>query len=168
MAPLFLNKVIESSDIYRKANISKVPILSLRKASFDLASKFHLEGVYLIRGFECKDYSDLKYVLHLNGSSELSIDIAKGNHPFISKEYYEDCFINYDKAYFCSKNYEGIDLESIPEGLYKLEIEIVLKVGYSFKKTIEHLLKEPIYSAGGRYKLSTIDGLLYLEVLKSI
>ena len=164
MPPLFLSKVISSDDVNKLPNFTMAPVISLRKNFFDLHSRLHLEGIYLIRGIECKEYSDLKYILHLNGDEKISLSMAKGNQPFITKQYYEHSFVNYDKAYFCSKNYEGFDLGHIPSGRYRLDIEIILRTGYSKIETIKCLLSEPILSNNGRYKLITIDGELYIEV----
>lgn len=165
MAPSFSNRIIESNDTQKKVSISKEPVLELKKFDFDANSRLHLEGVYFLRGLECKDYSDLKYTLHLHGSKNFNIKLAKGNRPDNSKQYYLDTFVNYDKAYFCSLKYNGLDMSSIPVGLYKIEIEINMKSGLSSKNTITHILKESIASANKRYKLLTIDGALHLEVL---
>lgn len=165
MPPNFLNHVIVSDDQTRRPEVSKEPVFSLNKLVFDRDSKLHPEGVFFLRGLACQEYGDLDYILQLSSADQvIEIPLAKGNKPTISKEYYADTFVNYDKAYFCTKSYKGLDLQKLPVGLYQLSIKINLKTGDRDHHQIQYSLQTVIQSQNGRYTLLTKEGYLYLRV----
>lgn len=147
--------------------VENSPVLYLKKADFDSYGKTHLEGVFFLRGIACKEYSDVKYSLKLKSQrKEYVFILAKGHRPEISKDYYKDYFVNYDKAYFCSSNYLGLNLLEIDEGIYKLYIKIELQNGMTQELELKSQeIFEKHCSKNLQTLISTEEGLFYKKSL---
>ncbi|WP_223144870.1 hypothetical protein [Psychrobacter sp. ANT_WB68] len=130
LPPIFKNSIIHEDRLCKVMNITKEPVLRVNKIIFDNKGFFYVEGVFFLRGVPCAYYHDLKYVLKLKSPTKnYEILLAKDNKPQISKIYYEGTFVNYDKAYFCTNKYKGLDMSHIDTGFYQLYIEINMLTG---------------------------------------
>ena len=164
MIPSFLNSITAGDLPNKKTKVTKQPVFDVKKIEFDNNSRFHPEGVFFLRGLECKEYSDLDYTLSLeSGDNTSKLKLAKGNKPIISKDYYENSFVNYDKAYFCTPGYKGLDLSAVPSGIYRLSIEIKLRSGDNLKIPFKYKLEKLIISQNGEYEVSTVNNVLTLK-----
>ena len=130
LPPSFKHSITYGDAPDKAPNISKKPVLKIRKLNFDDKGYFHPEGVFFIRGLACANYSDFKYIVRLKSErEEFEIVLAKGNNKTITKNYYEDAFVNYDKAYFCTNKHKGLDMSHIKPDVYQLFIEITMSTG---------------------------------------
>lgn len=165
MTPAFLNSITLGDDLNKKAKITKEPIFEIKKLEFDHASKFHIEGIFFLRGIACAHYSDLDYILYLESTHQnIKIHLAKGNCPSITKDYYADAFVNYDKSYFCTKGYAGLSLANIPLGQYKISIEIIMHSGEHSKMRCKRNIHQPIISPDGHYEIFSQENNIFLEI----
>lgn len=130
LPPLFKNSIIHEDKLCKVMNITREPVLRADKISFDDNGLFYVEGVFFLRGVPCAYYHDLRYILKLKSPTKnYEILLAKDNKPQISKNYYAGTFVNYDKAYFCTKKHEGLNMSHISPGVYQLYIEINMITG---------------------------------------
>jgi hypothetical protein len=88
-----------------------------------------IEGVGIIRTISCEKWSDIDYALVLKSSDsrEVKIQIAKDHKPNLTRALYKDGFVNYDKCWFCTYKYKGVDLNNVPPGDYDLFLCIEAK-----------------------------------------
>lgn len=152
----FKNSVIYGDELDRSVEITKKPFIKIRRLNFDEKGFFYPEGVFFLKGVPCAEYRDLNYVLKLKSESKnYEINLAKLENKKISKNYYEDAFVNYDKAYFCTFKNEGLDMSKIEPGVYQIFIEIKmrwtgdvcdvpLRRSQAIKSVIDSLNKEKI------------------------
>lgn len=165
LVPSFLNHVSIGDLPHKKAKVTKEPVFKAMKVDFDDESRFHPEGVFFLRGLACQNYEDLDYVLLLDSdTSQFKLDLAKGHKIFITKEYYADAFVNYDKAFFCTLGFRGLALDHLPQGFYRLSIEIIMETGERVISPFFYELDEKNISLNGKYELSTEDDILYLKI----
>ena len=130
LPPIFKNSIIHQDRLYKIVNVTKEPVLRLDKIFFDNKGFFYVEGVFFLRGVPCTYYHDLEYVLKLRSPTKnYEILLAKDNKPQISKTYYEGAFVNYDKAYFCTKKHKGLNMSHIDPDIYQLYIQISMLTG---------------------------------------
>lgn len=78
------------------------------------------------------DYSDIEYTLLIKGKSVYRRSLAKDNKPELSDKYSDSYNVSYDKCWFTTYGYKGINISDIEKGEYILEIEIRVK---DFTKT---------------------------------
>ena len=78
------------------------------------------------------DYSDIEYALLIKGKSVYRRSLAKDNKPELSDKYSDSYNVSYDKCWFTTYGYKGINISDIEKGEYVLEIEIKVK---DFTKT---------------------------------
>lgn len=68
-----------------------------------------------LKGCTLEKYSDIKSILILKSqNTEYKFPLAKDHKPNLTKDLYTGEYINYDKAWFCTLKYSGIDLSSLP------------------------------------------------------
>jgi hypothetical protein len=90
--------------------------------------RLFIEGIAVLKGIPCGEWSDIDYELVFESQDEkISLPIAKDHRPNITRELYGDNFVNYDKGWFCTYKHKGVSLETIPPGNYSLAIHIVTK-----------------------------------------
>lgn len=124
MPPVFSNKVIK----YRSRKDVEGyldPFVVLKK--FEVRdSKIYLEGISIIKGMPCPEYTDISVSLVLrNDNSYCEIGIAKNNVNALGKKYLgDDCSISYDKGWFCTKGYYGLPIDELPCGDWQVYIKI--------------------------------------------
>lgn len=104
-------------------NSKGTSFIDFRKATFK-GDIFFPEGVAIMRGVPCANYSDVDYKLILvSGSVNIEIALAKGNNSSLSRELFDGTFVRYDKAWFCTFKYAGVDLSILQPGNYDLFLD---------------------------------------------
>ncbi|PWD87742.1 accessory Sec system protein Asp2 [Ignatzschineria cameli] len=131
LPPIYNRTIIGTADFDGKIRVkresSNAPVFQLKELQLK-GEKFFLEGVYFLRDIELKEYSDVKYTLILESDyNEYALPLAIGNKPELSKNYYKNYFVNYDKGYFTTPKYGGINLDNIECGVYSLKVIIKTK-----------------------------------------
>lgn len=132
VAPRFGYVVLRGDviDETKKTEIGK-PIIQLK--TFEAKSdRIFIDGIGILKHISCDHWSDIKFQLTLKdaiSSSEISIDLAKDNRPFLSREFYSESFTSYDKSWFCTIKHAGIDSTAIPRGTYQCFLRIIMN-GY--------------------------------------
>lgn len=104
----------------------KQTFIDLRKVGFKENVLF-LEGVAIIRGVNLQEYSDINYKLILKEQTtkkEYIKPLAKTHKPHLTRELFDGNFVVYDKGWFTTYQYKGIDISDIPKGHYQLSINI--------------------------------------------
>lgn len=90
--------------------------------------KIYPEGIGIVRGYDFENWVDVEYILLLeNDCDKYEIKMAKGEKPELTKEFYNGYFCIYDKAWFCTLKYEGIDISFVSSGIYNLILKIFLR-----------------------------------------
>lgn len=113
---------------YRETNTEGLrylqPYASLIKISIE-NGRFFPEGVGFVHGIPCPNYDDIymHLVLRSDGISK-EIELAKGRTPKTRVDSESGRPTSYDKGWFCTKKYEGIPLDDIPDGEWDLFIKI--------------------------------------------
>lgn len=104
----------------------KQTFIDLRKVGFKENVLF-LEGVAIIRGVNLQEYSDINYKLILKEQTtkkEYIKPLAKTHKPHLTRELFDGNFVVYDKGWFTTYQYKGIDISDVPKGHYQLSINI--------------------------------------------
>ncbi|WP_181149863.1 accessory Sec system protein Asp2 [Arthrobacter sp. MYb227] len=93
-------------------------------------SMLHVQGYFIIPGQPTPGWRDISYHLILNSSTQLESPIIiplpnanRSNAGSIINDQWND----YSKSYFATSKYEGIDLDGLRRGNYKLSISAVTK-----------------------------------------
>lgn len=89
-----------------------------------------VEGVAIIRGTHLQEYSDVDYHLiftEKNSKKEYIKPLAKTHKPHLTRELFDGSFVVYDKGWFTTYQYKGINISDIPKGTYQLSININTK-----------------------------------------
>ncbi len=99
-------------------------ILDLR--NFKLVGNIlYIEGVGILFGQNAKEYSDINYQLIIEGKTgKYEKRLAKANRPELTKLYASGTNFNYDKCWFATPGYKGIDISDLPLGTYELFLKI--------------------------------------------
>lgn len=100
------------------------PLTILKKIRVENNNLF-VEGISILRGLSCKDYKDIDVKLCFDSEKgETIIDLAKTHRPSLTRQLYDGNFVNYDKGWFCTLAFKGINISLIPDGKYTLSIII--------------------------------------------
>ncbi|UKH17061.1 accessory Sec system protein Asp2 [Actinobacillus pleuropneumoniae] len=105
------------------------PVTVLKRFKFS-DKLFFPEGLAYMKGVPCAKYGDIQTKLIIsNLQNKFIFNLAKDHKPNLTKELYNDSFVNYDKGWFCTLKYSGISLEEILpyKGTYQLSIHIFTK-----------------------------------------
>ena len=132
IAPRFGYVILRGDDIDedKKTDIGK-PIVQLNSLEVK-GDRVFIDGIGILKHVTCDQWGDVKFQLKLqeiNTLHSISLDLAKDNRPFLSREFYSESFTSYDKAWFCTLKHEGIDSTDIPQGEYQCSLRIVMS-GY--------------------------------------
>lgn len=85
----------------------------------------YIEGVGIISGQSAKEYGDINYQLIFSGKTgKYEKMLAKANRPELTKLYASSTSFNYDKCWFATPGYKGIDISELPVGTYELFLKI--------------------------------------------
>ncbi len=107
----------------KKANLTD-KIIDLQ--SFKISgSILFLEGIGILQGQSAKEYGDINYqLIFKNRNNKLIKKLAKGNHPELTAYYSAFPNVYYDKCWFATAGYKGIDISDIPQDEYELLLNI--------------------------------------------
>ncbi|MDD0823414.1 hypothetical protein PTQ27_02875 [Mannheimia sp. AT1] len=90
--------------------------------------RLFIDGVALLKGYHLVDYNDVAYELIFKGSKEIVKPLAKAHKPYLTKEFFDGKYlVIYDKGWFTTYQYKGIDISDVPTGDYQLFIHIMIK-----------------------------------------
>ncbi|EKS1844931.1 alpha/beta hydrolase [Cronobacter sp. JZ38] len=100
------------------------PVAVLKKIAVNGARLFP-EGVAVLKGLSCAEYPDIQVDLVCkNEGCEEVFRIAKAHRTILTRQLYDEGFVNYDKGWFCTARYEGLSLAALPAGTYQLWLDI--------------------------------------------
>lgn len=102
------------------------PFINLHRLTI-INNRIYINGVGLLRGWHTKNYSDIDYVLIIKGKNEYFKNLAKAHNANLTRDYFEDKLVIYDKCFFTTYRYEGIDISDIEKGKYKIYLEMSIK-----------------------------------------
>ncbi|WP_132844632.1 alpha/beta hydrolase [Pseudomonas putida] len=113
---------------YRKLSPPKQPslkpIVALKKFKTQ-DGNFFPEGISVLRGAPCPDYSDIKLRLLLkNNEDTVGFLIAKDHKPDLTRELFDGDLVKYDKGWFCTLGHKGLPIDDLPIGKWSAHIEI--------------------------------------------
>lgn len=85
----------------------------------------YIEGIGILTGQSAKEYSDIDYKLIIKDEyTEIIKNLAKAHRPDLTASYSFHPSISYDKCWFATPGYKGIDISDIPPGNYNLFLKI--------------------------------------------
>jgi len=80
---------------------------------------FYLDGVALIKGYECNSYEKIKHkVIFSCESQSYEYPLGKLLNQDLSYQFFESVFCDYTAAQITSIGQKGIDISKLPEGVY--------------------------------------------------
>lgn len=124
LAPRFARETLAVRTPRDNTAPSLVPHVALRQARFS-GHRFFPEGISVIRGVPCPDYADIRLTMILKaGASTIELPLAKGNKSGLTRELYDGTMVAYDKGWFCTAQYKGVDIGFVPPGRWQMFIEI--------------------------------------------
>ena len=149
VSPKYGNVVLKPS-APKAIQENKEVVIQLRKVQI-IGSKIYPEGVGIIRGVNCNGYGDIHYKLVLiSSSARFEYELAKSNKPILTREFYKNSFFVYDKCWFCTKSFLGLDLIDLPVGEYTAYL--ILKSGNEkFERPITSVMNFDIKSNDEEY-----------------
>ena len=129
-------------------------------------NRLFIEGVALLRGYNIAEYSEVDYLLHLkNNKSSLQFNLAKAHRPNLTKEFFDGkSLVIYDKAWFTTYQYNGIDISNIAKGKYQISLEIKLANGITITRNLEDKRNIIESDVIGHYQLGIENNILHLTV----
>lgn len=121
------------------------------------------EGVALVRGVDHEKWHEVDFVLILQGENNYyEFDLAQDSKPSLIKEFYDGNFTIYDKSWFCTYRYKGIDLSKVKAGIYRVKLTLKLN---KFNKDITSDLKSSIINNISYEKIKLkFDKICQLEI----
>lgn len=115
-----------------KINIEKDELIDLKTFKI-INNLLFLEGIGILTGQSAKEYSDIDYKLLIKSQSkEFVKSLAKAHRPDLTTTYSFHPSISYDKCWFATPGYKGVDISDIPPGSYELFLKIKIN---GFDKT---------------------------------
>lgn len=106
-----------------KRNILEAPQSGIFRLenSWRKENLIHYEGVFIIPGIEVKEWGDVKFylVLHSNKNT-FSFNLGMSHRPALNKEL--GGYSVYQKSYFATPGYKGIDISELPVGGYDVYV----------------------------------------------
>lgn len=137
------------------------PYVDLRIAELK-NDRLFIEGAAILRGYSLAEYSDVSYQLILvntleqtNKQTTIQKDLAKAHRPSLTRELFDGKnLVIYDKGWFATYQFKGIDITDIPKGTYQLWIKIQLK---NMEKTV------PLTTKRNTLSLQDKKATLYLQ-----
>lgn len=130
--PRYGYKILKYDDKkYKNINTREVEAyVSLRKFIYE-KNKLYLEGVGILRGYSCENYRDINYELifveNLNNQNKFNFRLAKDHKSNLTRSLYDGHYVNYDKGWFCTTGYNGLEISSLNKGIYKVLLKIEQK-----------------------------------------
>lgn len=116
-------------------------IIDLQKFKL-VRSVLYVEGIGIITGQNAKDYGHIDYKLIIkNSSAEYVKQLGKAHRPELTQKYAAGIDCSYDKCWFATLNYQGVDIADVPVGSYELFLKITVN---GFVKIISLGSQQPI------------------------
>ncbi|AFU20147.1 accessory Sec system protein Asp2 [Actinobacillus suis] len=152
--------------LFSDKNPTNEMVIDLRVAKI-INSHLFLEGVSFLQGNDLIEYSDVNYYLVLKlGESNIKLDLAKAHRPALTREFFNGKSLTiYDKAWFTTYQYKGIDISVLPKGKYQLSLGIQLSKGLSKVSVLKDSRNIVRTDTENKYKLLSENNILYLEIL---
>lgn len=126
-----VHTIMENLNVESSSVLSNLPKSILQNSVIDLQifrlieNILYIEGVGIITGQSAKEYSDIDYKLIIKGASNEYIkNLGKTSYPELTKRYATGSNFNYDKCWFATPGYKGIDISELPVGTYELFLKI--------------------------------------------
>lgn len=89
-----------------------------------IGSLLFIDGIGIIKGVNARTWSDVSYELIFEGEQRYCKPLAKANHPELTEQYAQHGE-NYDKFWFTTKGYAGMEIGDIALGEYRLSLKII-------------------------------------------
>ncbi|ALR78846.1 hypothetical protein AO703_03225 [[Enterobacter] lignolyticus] len=149
-------------------NVTISPVALLKRIPLK-GTVIYPEGIAVLEGIPCPEYSDIDTkIVFNNGCSEFSFPLAKAHRSILSRTLYNGGYVNYDKGWFCTERYQGLEINSLPAGRYTVFLEISCgghtKIA-SLK--VESRLSNKSIISNDKIKIYSADDCVYLDVLDS-
>lgn len=127
-------------------------------------NRLFIDGVGIIRGIDLEDWEDISYSLFLvNAKSTYNKLLAKAHKPHLTKRLFDGTFVVYDKGWFTTIKYAGVDLMDLPKGEYSLDLEILAK-GQKALIRLSDSLNKVSFSECEKFALYSTNDSIYLRV----
>lgn len=92
------------------------------------------EGIAVLKGISCSEYSDIHIdMIFENEEQEIIFPIAKHHRSILTRQLYEEGFVNYDKGWFCTTKFQGLNVKDLPPGCYHILLDITCQEHYARK-----------------------------------
>lgn len=92
------------------------------------------EGIAVLKGISCGEYSDIHIeMVFENETQEIVFPIAKNHRSILTRQLYEEGFVNYDKGWFCTAKFQGLNVQELPAGRYRILLDITCQEHYARK-----------------------------------
>ncbi|MDO4907636.1 capsular polysaccharide synthesis protein [Neisseria sp.] len=102
-----------------------------------------LEGIGILTGQNAREYRDIDYKLIIKSESEEFVkNLAKAHRPHLTATYSFHPSISYDKCWFATPGYKGVDISDVPPGNYELLLKIKIN---GFDKTFVLKSQKPVH-----------------------
>lgn len=88
------------------------------------------------------------------------LNIAKDHKPQLTRQYYNGNFCIYDKCWFATYKYKGVDISQIPSGVYQLYLELNF-VNYSTRQVLNYF---GVGSSDANYRITVKENIPFLEI----
>lgn len=139
------------------------PITILKRISLNGDTIFP-EGIAVLKGINCGEYSDIHIELVFKSDdSEMTFPMAKHHRSILTRQLYEEGFVNYDKGWFCTTKFQGLSLERLPPGLYQLFLNINCQ-GYKAQKAlgVDVSADNQLLASGKEIDIRSENGVVWL------
>lgn len=130
-------------------------------------NRIYPKGISIIKGLPCPEYTPTikNYLVFISESDRYSKKLAKFSYPNISRKLFDGRYLSYDKGMFLSFKSEGMLIDDIPEGKYKLGIiltynDLDFYVDLESDSFVEEINKS---DTGLILKLYSVDKIIYFE-----
>lgn len=107
--------------------ITGEPFVDLRRAEIKDNLLF-VDGVAILRDYDLVEYADVEYqLIFKSDKKEIVKNLAKTHKPQLTRELFDGKnLVVYDKGWFTTYQYKGVDISDIPAGKYSVHIHIML------------------------------------------
>ncbi|MWP61801.1 acyltransferase [Gilliamella sp. Pas-s25] len=129
-------------------------------------NRIYLKGIAAIIGIPCPEYTPCikNYLLFTNKNSCYSKQLAKFSDPNISRKLFNGDYISYDKAGMFTFRDEGLSIDDIPNGIYKLKIKLTFNELEYYSDLKSENFKESFYQNDKVIlKLYIINNVVYFK-----
>ncbi|MGK3710685.1 hypothetical protein [Arthrobacter sp. IK3] len=87
--------------------------------------RLYAEGYGFVKGYEARRYGDIKWTVLFEGSAvRHAVRVGGTPSPELSNQYYDTEYCDYSIAGFATLGHKGINLDDLPDGLYKMKLEL--------------------------------------------